>query len=91
MGQSYTLNEVVVYRFGQMHNTRFSYTFTFWSAIPFNPLWNGNPSTVTLTNMANSEDPAEMPHEVAFHQGLLCLLRQNRSSEKVIQYNIWKL
>ena len=35
--------------------------------------------------MANSEDPDEMPH-VAFHQGLHCLLKQNRSSEKEIQY-----
>ena len=24
--------------------------------------------------MANSEDPDEMPHKVAFHQGLHCLL-----------------
>ena len=77
-----------------MHNTRFSYTFTFWSAIPFNPLWNENHSTGTLTDMANSEDQAEMPHNVAFYQGLHCLLRQNRSSEKEIQYivgnyNMW--
>ena len=27
--------------------------------------------------MANSEDPDEMPHKVAFHQGLHCLPRQN--------------
>ena len=32
--------------------------------------------------MANSEDPVEMPLNVAFHQGLHCLLKQNRSSEK---------
>ena len=30
----------------------------------------------------NSEDPDEMPHHVAFHQGLHCLLRQKRSSDK---------
>ena len=34
--------------------------------------------------IANSEDPDEMPHKAAFHQGLQCLLRQNRSSEKEI-------
>ena len=27
-----------------------------------------------------------MPHNAAFHQGLHCLLRQNQSSEKEIQY-----
>ena len=25
--------------------------------------------------MANSEDPDEMPHNAAFHQGLHCLLK----------------
>ena len=34
----------------------------------------------------NSEDPDEMPHNVAFHQDLHCLLRKNLSSEKEIQY-----
>ena len=34
--------------------------------------------------LANSVDPDEMPHYVAFHQGLHCLLRQNQSSEKEI-------
>ena len=29
-----------------------------------------------------SEDPDEMPHNAAFHLGLHCLLRQNRSSRK---------
>ena len=48
-----------------------------------NPLYTGNSSTGTL---ANSEDPDEMPHDVAFHQGLDYLLRQNLSSEKEIQY-----
>ena len=27
--------------------------------------------------MANSEDPDEMPHSAAFHQGLHCLLKKN--------------
>ena len=36
---------------------------------------------------ADSEDPAKMPHNVVFHQGLHCLLRQKRSPEKK---NIWK-
>ena len=35
---------------------------------------------------ANSEDPDEMLHNAAFHQGLHCLLRQNLSSVKEIQY-----
>ena len=34
--------------------------------------------------LANSEDPDEMLHYAAFHQGLHCLLRQNQSSEKEI-------
>ena len=37
--------------------------------------------------MANSEDQDEMPHKVAFHLGLHCLLTQNRSSEQ--EYNIF--
>ena len=36
--------------------------------------------------MAKSEDPDEMPHYAAFHQGLHCLLRQNGSSENEMQY-----
>ena len=35
--------------------------------------------------MANSEDPNEMPHNAAFHQGLHCLLRQNLSSENLLK------
>ena len=27
------------------------------------------------STLANSEDPDEMPHKAAFHQGLHCLLR----------------
>ena len=33
-------------------------------------------------SLANNEDPDEKPH----HQGMYCLLRQNRSSEKEVQY-----
>ena len=32
--------------------------------------------------MTNSEDSDEMPHKAAFHQGLHCLSRQNKSLEK---------
>ena len=38
-----------------------------------------------MGTLANSEDPDEMLHNAAFHQGLHCLLRQNRSSEKEIK------
>ena len=37
------------------------------------PLKTRNPKTGA--NLANSEDPDEMPHNVAFYQGLHCLLR----------------
>ena len=37
-----------------------------------NPLYTGNPLMGTL---ANSEDPDEMPHKAAFHQGLHFLLK----------------
>ena len=36
--------------------------------------------------MTTFEDPYEMRHKATFHQGLLCLLRHNQSSEKEIQY-----
>ena len=39
-----------------------------------------------MGTLANSEDPDEMLHNVAFHQGLHLLLRQDRSLEKEIQY-----
>ena len=35
-----------------------------------------------MDTLANSEDTNEMPHNATFYQGLHCLLRQNRSSEK---------
>ena len=44
------------------------------------------PSDSYMRIEANSEGPDEMPHNAAFHQGLHCLLRQKRSSEKEIQY-----
>ena len=45
----------------------------------FNPLYAGDSYMSTL---AKSVDPDEMPRCVAFHQGLHCLLRQKKSSEK---------
>ena len=44
-----------------------------------------------MGTLANSEDPDEMPQDAAFHMGLHCLLRLNKSSEKEIQYFFWKL
>ena len=35
-----------------------------------------------MGTIADSENPDEMPHYVAFHQGLHCLIRQNQSLEK---------
>ena len=37
-------------------------------------------------SLPNTEDPDEMPHNAAFHQGLHFLLRHNRSSEKKQHY-----
>ena len=49
----------------------------------FNPFM---PDTGTLVN---SENPDEMPQNVAFHQGLHCLLRENGSSETILgNYNL---
>ena len=39
-----------------------------------------------MRRLANSEDPDEMPHNAAFHQGLHNLLRQKGSSENKIQF-----
>ena len=37
-----------------------------------------------MGTFTNSEDPDEMPHNVAFHQGLHCLLRSYlQKSEKL--------
>ena len=38
--------------------------------------------TLFVLTTADIEDPDEMPHYIAFHLGLHCLLRQKRSSEK---------
>ena len=46
-------------------------------------LWDSNSKTGAL---ANSEDPDEMPHYMAFHLGLHFLLRQKRSLGKEIKY-----
>ena len=35
---------------------------------------------------ADSEYPLEIPHNTAFDQGLRCLLRQERSFEKELQF-----
>ena len=32
---------------------------------------------VKTGTLANSEDPDEMPHKAAFHEGLHCLLKKN--------------
>ena len=47
----------------------FIFLLTFSKQIPS---YTGNPQMGTSTN---SEDPDEMPHHVAFHQGLHYLLR----------------
>ena len=39
-----------------------------------------------MCTLANSEDPDETPHDVAFHQGLHCLLRQNDLHRKKYIY-----
>ena len=45
-----------------------------------------------MGTFTNSEDPDEMPHNAAFHQGLHCLLKQIRFSEKIqyvlLNYNL---
>ena len=51
----------------------------------FNSLHTGNHLTCTL---ANSEDPDEMQHTAAFHQGLHCLLRLKQSSRAEIHHNL---
>ena len=43
-----------------------------------------------INGFFDSEDPDEMLHNVAFHKGLHCFLRQNLSSEKEIQY-FWEI
>ena len=50
------------------------------------PLTLCGPETPKMGTLANRKDPDEMPHDAAFHQALNCLLRQNQSSVKEIQY-----
>ena len=39
-----------------------------------------------MPTLANSEDPDEMPHNAAFHQGLHYLLRPKQYSEEDVQF-----
>ena len=39
-----------------------------------------------MRTLANTEAPDEMPHNVAYHQDLHCLLRKKESSEKDTQF-----
>ena len=39
-----------------------------------------------MDTFINSEDPDQMPHYAAFHQGLYCLLGKKRSSDKKKHY-----
>ena len=48
----------------------FCYPFVYWKPL------NGT--------LANSEDPDEMQHNAAFHQGLHCLLRLKQPSDTLI-------
>ena len=41
-----------------------------------------------MGTLANSEDPDEMQHKAAFHQGLLCLLRFKQPSGTEIHHNL---
>ena len=42
--------------------------------------------TLFVITTADREDPDQMLHNVAFHQGLHCLLRQKWSSGKKLQF-----
>ena len=66
---SWILREIIVAGTG----ITFAWLFDMHTTIP---LRTGNPKTGTI---ANSEDPDEMPHNAAFHQGLHCLLRQRHT------------
>ena len=41
-----------------------------------------------MGTLTNSEDPDEMQHNTAFHQGLYCLLRFRHPSETEIYHNL---
>ena len=53
----------------------------------FNPLYT---SDTLMSTLADSEDPDESLHKVAFHQGLHCLPIQKRCSKDIYNF-IWKL
>ena len=40
-----------------------------------------------MSTLANSEDPDEMPHHAAFHQGLHCLLFNDKIDLQRKKYN----
>ena len=44
-----------------------------------------------MDTLVNSEDPDEMQHNTAFHQGLPCLLRLKQSSVTETHHNLEKL
>ena len=49
-----------------------------------------------MRSLVKIEDPDEMPHNAAFHQGLHCLLLQKQSLVKEIHFlcenfNLWPL
>ena len=50
----------------------------------FNPLKIGKLDTPKMGTLANSKVPDEMLRDMAFHQGLHCLQRQEQTSEKEI-------
>ena len=50
-----------------------------------NPFYTGNPNKGTLTKI---EDPDEMQHNAAFHQGLHCLPTLKHSSVTVTHFNL---
>ena len=61
-------------------------TSCFGVVVFLNPLKTRDPLTGTF---ANREDPDKMTQGAAFHQGLHCFQRLNRSSE--IRFYFWKL
>ena len=44
-----------------------------------------------MGTFANSEDPDEMLNNAAFYQSVHCLLIQNHSSKKEMEFLFWKL
>ena len=60
-------------------NSLVYYTDIIW----LNPI---STSDSKMRTLSNSEDPDEMLHSAAFHQGLHCLLRLKRTSEQGIQF-----